>query len=103
MNRLDRKKIARELVKVARDLTSSDPDLEAIAEVVRNNRFMSLKNPLKQLGLRNVDFNTYDPPMPDAMWKMKTRKGKTVAILNKKYADAGSGDIVVGDFIVGYM
>lgn len=87
----------------ARVVKAADADLEAIAEVVKNNKFLKLKRPLKDLGLRNVDFNTYDPPMPGAMWKMKTKRGKTVAIVNKKHADPSSGDVVVGEFIVGYM
>jgi len=84
-------------------VAAADADLEAIAEVVKGNSFMSLKGPLKKLGLRNVDFITADPPMPPAYWSMKTRRGKKVLIVNKKHADAGSRDIVVGDFVIGYM
>ena len=85
--------------------TAADPDIEAVAEVVREEGFMGLKvgRALKALGMKNVDFKTYDPPMPGAMWKMKNRRGKTIAIVNKKYVNPGSKDIVVGQLVVGYL
>lgn len=92
-------KIAKELVRMAKELISADADLEAIAEVVKNNKFLSLRNPLKKMGLKKVDFSHAGFPH----WSMKTRRGKTVAIVNKKHADPSSGDVVVGDFVVGYL
>jgi len=80
---------------------ASDPDLEAVAEVVRNNKFLSLRQPLRAIGMRKVDFITGDPPM-GPQWRIKTRRGKTIVVINRKYADPDSRDIVVDDFVVGY-
>ena len=100
---MNNEKIATELIRMAEALMAKDADLEAVAELVDERNFMKLERPLKQLGMRNVDMVMNDPPMPPAMWKMKTRRGKTIVIVNKKYADAGSQDIVKGSFVIGYM
>ena len=90
--------VASVLVQVAKMIAASDPDLEAVAEVVRKNSFMSLRRALEGLGLGKVSMDDSGDQM---YWVIKARKGNII-IVSKAGAEPGSGDITVGNFIVGY-
>jgi hypothetical protein len=85
----------RELLKL-----SSDSVLESVAEVVKKNEFMGLRRPLESLNLGKVIMNDSGSHM---MWVIRTRSGKTIAIVSKGGAKPDASDIVVGNFIVGYL
>jgi hypothetical protein len=82
------------------DKTAADVDLEVVAGVVRNNSFLSLRHPLERMNIGKV---TLDDSGDYMCWMIKTRNGKTIAIVNKKGATHGSGDIVVRDLVIGYL
>jgi hypothetical protein len=98
---MNKQMIASELVKIAKDLMAVDGDLQRVADVVKSSSFMSLRGPLKNLKIGNVDFQMGDGS--GAMWMIKTRRGKTIVVTSVKNADPSSDDIVVGDFVVGYL
>jgi len=91
---------AKELISMARELTAADVDLEVVAGVVRNNSFLSLRHPLERMNIGKV---TLDDSGDYMSWMIKTRNGKTLAIVSKRGATPGSGDIVVRDLVIGYL
>jgi len=93
-------KCASELVFVAKQLAGSDATLESVADVVAGRSFMSLRRPLESLGLGRVSMDDSGNSM---MWMIKTGNGKTIGISSKNGVKIDSGDIVVGNFVVGYL
>jgi hypothetical protein len=92
---------ADELMKIRKLLRlSSDAVLDSVVEVVKTNSFMSLRRPLEGLNLGRV---TMDDSGDHMMWMLKTHSGKTVAIVSKNGATPDRNDIVVGNFVVGYL
>ena len=91
---------SRQLLSIACELTAADVDLEVVAGVVRNNSFLSLRHPLERMNIGKV---TLDDAGDYMHWMIKTRNGKTIAIVSKKGATPGSGDIVVRDLVIGYL
>jgi len=81
-------------------IKASNPDLDAVVEVVKANSFMSLRGPLTKLNIGKVDYFSGD--MGPSHWSIKTRRG-TIVIVSKTGADIGPNDIVVGNFVVGYI
>ena len=78
---------------------AGDPILESVAKAIAGKSFMSLRAPLTALGMGKVD--TYEG---DQMaWMIRSKRGKTIAVVHKSGADIGSGDVVVGDLVVGYL
>ncbi len=73
----------------------SDSDLEAVKEVIRNNKFLELREPLTKLGFK-VDF-MYEP---HTMYTAK-KSGQTLVIINKKYVE--DADFVHGEIAMGFM
>jgi hypothetical protein len=90
----------KELISMARELTAADVDLEVVAGVVRNNNFLSLRHPLERMNVGKV---TLDDSGDYMRWMIKTRRGKTIAIVSTKGATPGLGDIVVRDLVIGYL
>ena len=97
---MDSIKVAKELITVAKLLQAVDPDLQAVANVVKSGSFMSLRGALTNLKLGKVDFHMGDGP---AMWVIKTKRGKTIGIVNDKDAEPTPSEISVNGFVVGYL
>jgi hypothetical protein len=92
-------RIAQELVAVAK-LIANDPILESVVDVVAGYSFLSLRRPLESLGLGRVSMDDSGDSM---IWQIKVRSGKTIGITSIKGAKPDLGDIVVGNFVVGYL
>ena len=69
--------------------------------VSKSKNLMDVGNYLKESGV-DYDFNTYDMPMPPAMYKIKEKvDGKSIYILNKNYVDGA--DFINGEIAIGIM
>jgi hypothetical protein len=79
-----------------------DDDIERISSIVKDNKFLGLRPHLIKAGYTNVNFIDSDS-LPSPMWNIKTKSGKPIVVINKKYADASPTDTVVGDYVIGYM
>jgi len=89
-------RVAKELIKVARDLVSAD-GLDIIIEAVENTKdLMSIGAEFKRLGVK-YEVNLPDPPIPPHI--IASIGGKTFTLVNKKYA-AGRPDYVKGHIAV---
>ena len=81
-------------------ILSYDENLEAVANVVRQHSFLTLRVPLEKLGIGKVSMMDSGDCM---MWKIQTRRGK-IGIVSRRCADTVSrDDIIVGNFVVGYL
>jgi hypothetical protein len=83
----------------ASDRTAADAELRAVAKLVKEHGFLGIRGPLHLMGFKKIDFRN----SPEAHWSVKGRGGKTIVVINRKYADPGTDDIVVGKIVVGYM
>ncbi len=69
-------------------------ELDQIADIVKNNKFLDLRKDLLRAKFK-VDF--VFSPVPH--YRIKSG-GKTIVIVNKKYAD--KADKIVGDIAIGF-
>lgn len=103
MDKLDRLGVD-ELMKVRQMLRiSSDAVLESVADVVKNNSFMGLLRPLENLNIGKVSMVEPEPQLPYGFWRIRTRSGKTIIVISRNGASPSGSDIVVGNFVVGYL
>lgn len=77
----------------------TDADLEKVISIVKDNKFLGIRDPLIKAGFKKVDFDYAG----GAHWAIKTKGGKTIVVINKSNVDVSPDDIVVGDFVVGYL
>ena len=77
----------------------TDVDLEKVKEIVKNGKFLNLRSELEKAGFKKVDFNYAG----GAHWDFKGKAGKTIVIINKSNVDVSPNDIVVGNFVIGYL
>lgn len=87
------------LLNIANTICAVDSELESVARIVAENKFLDLREPLKKIGFRSIGFNYAGGPH----WEVKTRSGKTIVVINKSNAEPSEKDIVVGDFVIGYL
>jgi len=73
-----------------------DPTIEKVGEIAKNTDLVSMRKPLENIfNKKDIDFSM--DPIPHFRIKYK---GKTLVIVNKKYAD--NAELVVNDKAIGY-
>lgn len=87
--------IARELLKVARELVGAKIPSEIVEAVEAASSFMDVGKELKSRGIK-YEFSTKVFPI----YTIRER-GKMIVVINKKYVDGA--DVIVGDIAIGEM
>jgi len=77
-------------------LTEADDILNKIGDIAKTTKLVSMRKPLEQIfKKRDIDFSFQ--PVPHFRINYK---GKTILIVNKKYAD--EAELVIGSTAIGY-
>jgi len=94
-----RQEIREMIVEVLEDKNineATDPIIAKVGEIAKDNALMSMRKPLEAIfKKKDIDFVM----SPVAHFRIK-HGGKTLVIVNKKYAD--DAELVVGDKAIGY-
>ena len=78
-------------------LDFTEADKEKIKQIIQENEFMDLRDPLTKAGF-SVEVSLNDMPLPPVMYTIK-KGGHALVILNKRYAD--EPDFVHGEIAMG--
>ena len=92
---MDKKRVAKELLKLAKELMAGTVPQDLVDAVNAAGSFMKVGEELKKRRIK-YDFST--SPMPIYILQIG---GARYAVVNKKYAD--DADLVVGEIAVGKM
>jgi hypothetical protein len=77
-------------------IEATDPIIAKVGDIAKDTKMMAMRKPLEKLFKKNdIDFVL----SPVAHFRIK-HKGKTLVIVNKKYAD--DAELVVSDYAIGY-